>query len=346
LAVARQIKTLNPEVEILFVGANGKMEMQKVPEAGFNIVGLDIVGIQRRLTWKNLLVPFKLISSLLKARAIIKSFKPEIVIGFGGYASGPLLRVAGLMGIPTVLQEQNSYAGLTNKLLSKKAERICVAYEGMEKYFPQDKIVITGNPVRKDIIHLNGSSKDGFEFFQLERGVPTILVLGGSLGARTINNSIVSGFAQIRRANVQVLWQTGKFYFKEMTEKLVQSKLSNIRAVEFIRHMDKAYRVADVIISRAGALSISELELVGKPVIFVPSPNVAEDHQTKNAEALVSKNAALMVPDSTAEKELISIALDLIRNQEKCEQLALNIKRESRPNATEDIVNQVMEVLK
>ncbi|MCG8388155.1 MAG: undecaprenyldiphospho-muramoylpentapeptide beta-N-acetylglucosaminyltransferase [Cytophagales bacterium] len=342
LAVAHEIRVRQPDAEILFVGANGKMEMTKVPEAGFEIVGLNISGLQRKITLKNLLFPFKVLSSFFSARQILRKFKPDAVVGFGGYASGPIMLAANAKKLPSMIQEQNSYAGITNKRLGKQVRKVCVAYEGMEKYFPTEKIVLTGNPVRNDILDLEDKKQKALSHFGLKQGIPTVLVLGGSLGARTINDSIIGDLQKVIDAGVQLVWQTGKFYYQEMKTLAKGLELGNIRILEFISEMDLAYAVADVVVSRAGALSISELCLVGRPVIFVPSPNVAEDHQTKNAQALTQKEAALLVKDVEAKEFLVSTALELLKNNEKKGVLAANIKALGRPKATKDIVNELM----
>ncbi len=318
------------------------MEMTKVPEAGYKIKGLWISGLQRSVSIKNLYFPFKVLSSLIAAKRILKSFKPDAVIGFGGYASGPIMMAATAKKLPSMIQEQNSYAGLTNKRLGVKASKVCVAYEGMEKYFPNDKIVLTGNPVRSDILDLGEKKQKALEHFELDSSKPCILVLGGSLGARTINNSMIHSLPKIIHAGVQVIWQTGKFYFLEMKSAAKSYDLTNIRIQEFIKDMDLAYAAADVVISRAGPLSISELCLVGKPVIFVPSPNVAEDHQAKNAMALTKKNAAVTVKDEVAKDDLIPTALDILGDEEKKQELSKNIKALGKPMATEEIVNELM----
>ncbi len=345
LAVANEIRGRHADAEILFVGAKGKMEMTKVPEAGFEIIGLTISGLQRKITLKNLLFPFKVLSGFLSARRIIKKFRPDVVVGFGGYASGPIMLAANAKKLPSMIQEQNSYAGMTNKRLGRKVNRICVAYEGMERYFPKGKIVLTGNPVRDDILQLEDKKQKAREHFNLDTEKPTLLVLGGSLGARTINDSVIGDLSQVVKAGVQLIWQTGKFYFQEMKTAAEGHDLTNIRIMEFIREMDLAYAAADVVISRAGALSISELCLVGKPVIFVPSPNVAEDHQTKNAQALTKKNAALLVRDSDARRDMIPVALELLQDGEQQHGLSLNIKALGRPQATKDIVNELMKLV-
>ncbi|UII32657.1 undecaprenyldiphospho-muramoylpentapeptide beta-N-acetylglucosaminyltransferase [Fulvivirga ulvae] len=346
IAIANEIKARFSDAQILFVGAKGKMEMKKVPEAGYKIIGLWISGFQRRISIDNLYFPFKVLFSYVAANRIIKRFKPDAVIGVGGYASGPIMLAASSRKVPSMIQEQNSYAGLTNKRLGKKVERICVAYEHMERYFPKEKIVITGNPVRKDILNVEEKRERALKHFDLKPDKMTILVLGGSLGARTINNSIVKQLRQIVDAGVQLIWQTGKFYHEEMVAKAKGLNLENIRILEFIREMDLAYAAGDVVISRAGALSISELCLVGRPVIFVPSPNVAEDHQTKNAKALIDKNAAVLVRDVVAEQRLVTESLALLKDEKRKVQLAGNIKQLAKPNATEDIVNELMNIIK
>jgi len=344
LAIADEIKKQLPNAEVLFVGAEGKMEMQKVPEAGYKIFGLPIAGIQRSLTLKNLSFPFKLMNSLKQANKIVKNFKPDAVVGVGGYASGPTLRAASNLGIPCLLQEQNSYAGLTNKWLRKKVKQICVAYEGMEKYFPASKLNITGNPIRKNLLDLP-SRASAVKSFDLDNDRKTILVLGGSLGARTINESIVQNLDILAKENCQVLWQTGKLYHNEMIVRAEKADSKQLKVLEFIKNMDEAYAAADIIISRAGALSVSELQVVGKPVIFVPSPNVAEDHQTKNATALVEKNAALMVTDAEAVKKLLPDAFKLLKDTEKQKMLSENIKKMAKPKATEDIISIIFKMI-
>jgi len=344
LAIADEIKSQMPNAEILFVGAEGKMEMQKVPEAGYKIFGLPIAGIQRSLSIKNLSFPFKLLNSLKQAKKIVKNFKPDAVIGVGGYASGPTLRAASNLGIPCLLQEQNSYAGLTNKWLRKKVKQICVAYDGMEKYFPQSKLNITGNPIRKDLLNLP-AKKEALKSFDLEEGKKTILVLGGSLGARTINESIVQNLELLNNDNIQMLWQTGRLYHKEMLSRSDKANEDNVKILEFIKNMGAAYAAADIIISRAGALSVSELAVVAKPVVFVPSPNVAEDHQTKNAMALVKENAAEIVKDENSIKELLPTTLSLLQNEDKQTELAKNIKKMAKPNATQDIVSIIFKMI-
>ena len=344
LAIADEIKKQLPNAEILFVGAEGKMEMQKVPEAGYKIFGLPIAGIQRSLTLKNLSFPFKLLNSLKQAKKIVKNFKPDAVIGVGGYASGPTLRAASNLGIPCLLQEQNSYAGLTNKWLKKKVKQICVAYEGMDKYFPASKLNLTGNPVRKNLLELPERSQ-AIASFDLEANKQTILVLGGSLGARTINESIAQNLDLLAKEDCQMLWQTGKLYHNEMLTRSENADKKQLKVLEFIKNMDEAYAAADIIITRAGALSVSELQVVGKPVIFVPSPNVAEDHQTKNAQALTKENAALMVTDTMAVKELLPAAFELLKDIEKQKKLSENIRKMAKPKATENIVSIIFKMI-
>ncbi len=345
LAIAQKIKETYPETEILFVGANGKMEMEKVPAAGFTIKGLDVVGFNRTKLWKNWNFPFKLLKSLNAAKSIVREFKPDIAIGVGGYASGPLLRQAGNLNVPTLLQEQNSYAGVTNKILAKKAKKICVAYDNMEQFFPKEKIVHTGNPVRKDILTITEKREQGIAHFNLDPNKKTILIIGGSLGARTINNSIKSNLKELGQKDVQIIWQTGKIYFDEMNSAVKESKIETVFPMAFIDRMDLAYAAADVVISRAGALSVSELCLVKKPCILVPSPNVAEDHQTKNAKSLVDKMAALMVKDVDAHTNLVPCVLSLLDNEAQMKELSRQIALLAKPNATEDIVKEIVKII-
>ena len=333
IAIANAWKEEYPDSEVLFVGALGKMEMQKVPEAGYRIEGLPVAGLQRSLTLENLKFPFKLLKSLNQAKKIVKDFKPDVVVGVGGYASGPVLYAAQSKGIPTLVQEQNSYAGLTNKILAKKARKICVAYPNMEQFFPAEKITYTGNPVRKDILELEGKREKALAHFGLDEGKKCILILGGSLGARTLNQAVLKDMKALDKAGYQVLWQSGKFYFKEMLEKTSASGLKNIHLREFIREMDLAYAAADVIVSRAGALSVSELSLVGKPVIFIPSPNVAEDHQTKNAMAYVSHGAAWLLKDREAVGALKTKLDELMQDPAIGDALGKNIKELAKPDA-------------
>ncbi len=342
LAIANEIKERYADAEILFVGAQGKMEMQKIPQAGYAIEGLWISGIQRKLTLDNLAFPFKLLSSLWKSRKIIKSFKPDVVIGTGGFASGAVAKVAADMGIPTLVQEQNSYPGITNKLLGKKAKAICVAYDNLEQFFPADKIIKTGNPVRMDLIDVNTKRNEGISFFGLDSSKKTLLVLGGSLGARRINQLIEKNLEDFRRNNIQVIWQCGKLYYEEYKK----YEGGNVQVKAFIDRMDLAYASSDFVISRAGASSISELALIGKPVIFIPSPNVAEDHQTKNALSVVEKDGAIMIRESELDEKFNNVFNELIANEEYQVLLGGNFKKLSLPNATKDIVDQVVSLMK
>jgi len=345
IAIADALKLAIPGVSILFVGAEGRMEMEKVPAAGYEIEALWISGIQRRLTLKNLLIPFKLIHSSLKARQIIRRFKPSAVVGVGGYASGPTLRAAASMGIPTILQEQNSYPGITNKILARKASKICVAYEGMEKYFSADKIVVTGNPVRKDIAVQAGSRDEALKFFGLDPSKPVILAVGGSLGARTINQSVQNGLKELVELDIQLIWQTGKLFSVQAAESVLFFENSGIRQMPFINRMDLAYAAADVVISRAGAISISELCITGKPCILVPSPNVAEDHQTKNAMALVSREAALLVTDADAPATLIKTSVELARNKNLQSSLSANILVMAQHDSARRIADEIIKCI-
>jgi UDP-N-acetylglucosamine--N-acetylmuramyl-(pentapeptide) pyrophosphoryl-undecaprenol N-acetylglucosamine transferase len=342
IAVAQALqKRLNNEVEFLFVGASDRMEMEKVPKAGFKIVGLWISGLQRRITYKNFLFPIKVITSVLKSFGIINKFKPDVVIGFGGYASSAVLYAASLKKLPTLIHEQNSYAGITNKILKDKVNKICVAYDHMEKFFPANKLVKTGNPIRQDLMDVSSKRNEAFDFFKLDSAKKTVLVIGGSLGARTINESIFDGLDQLKEANINLIWQTGKNFDKANK---IQHPTFNIQ--HFIYEMDLAYAAADVVISRAGALSIAELAQVAKPVILVPSPNVAEDHQTKNAMALVNVNAAILVKDIDAKNNLITETLNLINDSNKQVDLVKNISNFALPNAAELIVDEVIKLMK
>ena len=346
LAIANEIRKRNPNVEILFVGAEGKMEMEKVPAAGYKIVGLPIVGLQRKLTLKNLALPFKLLKSLSLAKRILKDFKPEVVIGVGGYASGPTLKMAQRLGIPTLIQEQNSYPGKTNRLLSKKVKAVCTAYEGLESVFPPATIRLTGNPVREELNRTSVAKEEAFkEFPELDPAKRTILVMGGSLGARTLNEGVLYGLNELEEGNVQVLWQCGKYYFEAMKQELENRKKAPVYLTDFIARMDAAYGLADVIVSRAGALSISELCIVGKPTILVPSPNVSEDHQTKNAMALVKNQAAILIKDDVAKEQLISEAIKVLNDADKMNELRVAIKRMAKPNATADIVDVIEQLV-
>jgi UDP-N-acetylglucosamine--N-acetylmuramyl-(pentapeptide) pyrophosphoryl-undecaprenol N-acetylglucosamine transferase len=346
LAIANAFKDRHPDAEILFVGAKGKMEMIRVPEAGYKIIGLWISGLQRKLTLQNLLFPVKLALSYLKARTIVKDFKPHAVIGTGGYASGPMMIAATKFKIPAILQEQNSYAGLTNKQMAGKVQKICVAYEGMEKYFPKEKVVMTGNPVRKDILNLSTKRNAAFVQYGFDEKQKTLLILGGSLGARTINESIISGIDKLIDSQVQVVWQTGKMYFESVKAQVANKDLRRIRIFDFVKQMDLAYASADVVIARAGALSISELCLAKIPSVLVPSPNVAEDHQTKNAMALVNNEAALLIKDNEAKGKLVNEALTLLFDEPRCKKLSENIGRLGKPNAAVDIVEEIEKLIK
>ncbi|MBC7748822.1 MAG: undecaprenyldiphospho-muramoylpentapeptide beta-N-acetylglucosaminyltransferase, partial [Methylotenera sp.] len=312
IAIANELKSRFPTAEFLFVGAKDKMEMQKVPQAGYKIIGLWIAGLQRRLTFDNTLFPVKLISSLLKSRTIIKQFQPDVVIGTGGFASGPLLQIAAIAGIPTVIQEQNSYPGITNKLLSKKAKKICVAYENLERFFPKEKMILTGNPVRQDLMEIDSKRSEAKSYFNLDDNKKTVLILGGSLGSRRINQLIEKELDFLLASGVQVFWQCGNFYMAEYKH---FSEKENVQVVSFIDRMDLINAAADVIISRAGASSVSELSLVGKPVIFIPSPNVAEDHQTKNAKAVVDKKGALLLKESELDAKFESVFNQLVHDE-------------------------------
>ncbi|MFD2202297.1 undecaprenyldiphospho-muramoylpentapeptide beta-N-acetylglucosaminyltransferase [Shivajiella indica] len=345
IAIAKAWKEKHPQSEILFVGAEGKMEMQKVPEAGFKIEGLPVAGLQRSLSLANLSFPFKLLKSLKISKKLLQDFVPSAVVGVGGYASGPLLFAAQRKGIPTLIQEQNSYAGLTNKLLAKRAKKICVAFPDMERFFPKDRILYTGNPVRKDILQLEGKKEKAMAHFGLNPDRKVILVLGGSLGARTINQAVLTDMKAIEDSGYQMLWQSGKFYFKEMSEKVNLSGLKHIHVMEFIKEMDLAYAAADLVVSRAGALSVSELSLVGKPVIFIPSPNVAEDHQTKNAMAYVSENAALLLKDVEAVGKLKEVTDGLFADENKARKLGENIKKMAKPDAAIEIVEALESII-
>ncbi len=343
VAIANELKARFPECEILFVGASDKMEMQKVPQAGYKIIGLWIAGIQRRLTLDNAMFPLKLASSLLKSRRIIKDFKPDVVIGTGGFASGPLLKAASGMGVPTVIQEQNSFPGITNKWLAKTASKVCVAYDNLERFFPANKIVFTGNPVRQDLIDTDTKRAEAIKHFGLDPNKKTLLVLGGSLGARRVNQLIDKELAYIKAHDVQVIWQCGKLYYDQYKH---HSEKDNVQVLAFIDRMDLVYAAADFVVSRAGASSVSELCIIGKPVIFIPSPNVAEDHQTKNAEAIVSKGGAILLKEAQLDTQFQPVFADLVRNAEKQESLSQNIKKLAKVNATNDIVEEVIKLLK
>lgn len=343
IAIANELKARFPDCEILFVGANDKMEMQKVPQAGYKIEGLWISGIQRKLTIDNAMFPLKLMSSLVKSRKIVKAFEPDVAIGTGGFASGPLLKAAASMGVPTVVQEQNSYPGITNKWLAKKAKKICVAYDNLERFFPADKIILTGNPVRQDIIDANYDKQAAIEKLGLDPAKKTVLVLGGSLGSRRINQLIAKELTWLLAQGVQLIWQCGKLYFEDYKQ---YGDKDGVKLMAFIDRMDRVYAAADVVISRSGASSVSELCIVGKPVVFIPSPNVAEDHQTKNAQAIVDKEAALMLKESQLESQFQPVFLDLLNNETKRNKLGDNIKMLAKTNATNDIVEEIIKLIK
>lgn len=346
IAIANELKVIDPSVDILFVGAEGKMEMEKVPRAGYQIVGLPIVGIKRELTLANLAFPFKLGRSFARAQQIVRDFQPDVAVGVGGYASGPLLLSASLKGIPTLIQEQNSYAGLTNKALSRWAKRICVAYPGMNAFFPEEKIKLTGNPVRSDIQFADQQLEAGRTLFNLDPTRPTLLVIGGSQGARTLNETLEASLTQFIEAGVQVIWQTGAAFIERARAAVAAVNSPLVKAFDFIYEMDKAYAVANAVVSRAGALSVSELCLVGRPAILVPLPTAAEDHQTKNAMSLVERNAALLVNDRNAREELVAAALHLLNDTDLCKRLSTEIKKLGKPNAARDIAEEVINLTK
>ena len=358
VSIANAIKELRPDAEILFVGAEGRMEMQRVPDAGYKIIGLPVAGFDRKHLWKNFAVLVKLARSQWKARNIIKQFRPQVAVGVGGYASGPTLKTAGMMGVPTLIQEQNSYAGVTNKLLAKKACKICVAYEGMEKFFPAEKIIMTGNPVRQNLLGHSISREEAVRYLDLDPAKKTILILGGSLGARTINQTLTAGLDIIRKnPDIQFIWQTVKIYIEQVRDAITTttgeavhhphiSALPNLYVTDFIKDMANAYAAADLVISRAGAGSISEFCLLHKPVILVPSPNVAEDHQTKNALALVDKDAAIYVKDAEAKEKLLSVALETVKDNEKLKALSNNIAKLALPDSATVIAKEVLKLIK
>lgn len=343
IAIANELKSRYPDAEFLFVGASDRMEMDKVPQAGYKIEGLWISGIQRKLTLKNLMFPFKLMTSLLRSRKIIKTFKPNVVIGTGGFASGPLLQMATSKGVPCLIQEQNSYPGITNKLLGKKVETICVAYDGLDKFFPKEKLKLTGNPIRKDLLAVKGKHIEGKDTFNLIHSKHTLLVLGGSLGARRINELIEANLTFFEAQNVQLIWQCGKLYYDRYKH---HNDLKHVQVHAFLNNMDMAYAAADIIISRAGAISVSELCIVGKPTIFIPSPNVAEDHQTKNALAVAEKNAAILIKESDLDNDFQNQFSELISNEGKQSELSKNIEALALVNATNAIVDEVEKLLK
>ncbi len=345
ISIANAISRMVPETDILFVGALGRMEMEKVPQAGYKIVGLPVRGLQRKVSIKIVSFFINLFNSLIKARKIIKDFEPHIVVGVGGYASGPVVKMASLMKIPVLIQEQNSYAGITNKWIALKASKICVAYEGMERFFPQNKIVFTGNPVRQDLKDLNNKKQEALSFFDFIENRKIILVLGGSLGAGSINNCMSQNLLKIKDSKVYVIWQTGKTGFNEAKTKLSHTQTPNLRLTEFIGRMDLAYAAADLVISRAGAGTISELCIAAKPCILVPSPNVAENHQEKNALSLVERNAAIMVKDSEVQDILIETAFELLVNDNRLKQLSDNIFKMAKPNADQLIADEILKLV-
>ncbi|MBL7919518.1 MAG: undecaprenyldiphospho-muramoylpentapeptide beta-N-acetylglucosaminyltransferase [Bacteroidia bacterium] len=344
VAIANEIKKMVPSAEILFVGALGKMEMEKVPASGYKIIGIPIAGLQRKFTFSNFKLPFLIIKSLLKTRKIIKDFQPDVVVGTGGYASGPLLRAATGKGIPALIQEQNSYAGITNKILSKKVSKICVAYEGMEKFFPKEKIMLTGNPVRQDISNIEEKRAEAFAFFKLDPNKRTVLVVGGSLGAKAINEAIGAGLQKFADNDIQLVWQTGKVYFETAKQQAKDFESKKITATEFISRMDLAYAFADVVISRAGAGAISELCIVQKPCILVPLPTAAEDHQTKNAMSLVNKSAAILVNDTEARNILVGKVIELANNSTEQQLLKTNMKQLAFFNSANVIAKEILKL--
>jgi UDP-N-acetylglucosamine--N-acetylmuramyl-(pentapeptide) pyrophosphoryl-undecaprenol N-acetylglucosamine transferase len=343
VAIANELKSRYPDTEFLFVGAKDRMEMEKVPQAGYQIEGLWISGIQRKITFKNLSFPFKVASSLWKARKIIKSFRPDVAIGTGGFASGPLLQAAASKNIPTLIQEQNSYPGITNKLLSKKAKKICVAYDGLERFFPKEKIIKTGNPVRQSLLDIDTKTEEAKKFFKIDPNKLTLLIIGGSLGSRRINQLIEKKLDYFNTQKVQIIWQCGKLYYQQYK---LHGNTKNIQVYEFLNNMDFAYAVADIVISRAGAGSVSELCIVGKPVIFIPSPNVAEDHQTKNAMSIVNEDAALMIKEEDLDANFENTFSQLLNSEEKQKTLGNNIKKLALVSATKDIADEVEKLLK
>ncbi|MCZ2100040.1 MAG: undecaprenyldiphospho-muramoylpentapeptide beta-N-acetylglucosaminyltransferase [Chitinophagales bacterium] len=344
IAIADAIMEQSPEAEILFVGANGKIEMEKVPKAGYRIEGLNVVGFQRSFTWKNFLFPFKLMGSMIHALQITNRFKPDVAVGVGGYASGPILRIANSMNIPTVLQEQNSFAGITNKILAGKASKICVAYDGMDRFFPKDKILFTGNPVRKDILDNKINREVALKTLGLDQNKKTLLIFGGSLGAKTINEAVLANTNDLKaRTDINIIWQVGKMYYDAIKD-CGLSSCAHIKILPFIDDMDVAYSAADVVVCRAGALTISELAVLGKAAVLIPSPNVAEDHQTFNAKSLVDRNAALMVKDVDAKSELFQVVDDLLKSEQKGIDLARNILYFARPDAAKKIAAEILTI--
>lgn len=346
IAIANALKSKLENAEILFVGAKGKMEMDKVPAAGYNIEGLWISGLQRKLTMKNLSFPFKVVSSLFSARKIISAFKPDAVIGVGGYASGPTLRAATSKNIPTLIQEQNSFPGITNKILAGKVNKICVAYDGMEKFFPADKIVTTGNPIRNNVIEIEGKKSEAANFFDLDVNKKTVLLVGGSQGALAVNIGIAKNIDLFAKNNIQFVWQTGKYYFEDAKQLVEGLNTQSIIVTEFIDRMDLAYAMADIIISRAGAIAISEICAVGKPPIFIPLPSAAEDHQTKNADALVKKDAAILIKNSEVAEKIGDALLGLLKDEQRQKALSENLKKLAIRNSADLIADEILKLVK
>lgn len=343
IAIANELKARFPKADILFVGASDKMEMQKIPQAGYPIKGLWIAGIQRKLTLQNAMFPVKLLSSLARSFAILRQFKPDVVIGTGGFASGAVLKVASMLGIPTVIQEQNSYPGITNKLLSKKANKICVAYENLERFFPKENMILTGNPVRQDLIAVGDKRNEALTYFKLDAQKKTVLILGGSLGSRRINQLIAKELDWLLAQNVQIIWQCGKLYLEQYQQ---FSEKEGVQVLAFIDRMDLVYAAADLVVSRSGASSVSELAIVGKPVIFIPSPNVAEDHQTKNAQAIVDKHGAIMMKENELDAQFETVFEALLKDKGKQESLSENIKKLALPDATKQIADEIIKLIK
>lgn len=346
ISIANALKQIDPHCEVLFIGAEGHMEMERVPAAGYNIEGLKVEGLDRQHLLRNVKVICNLLSSLPKARRIIKKFKPDVAVGVGGYASAAALLVAKSMNIPIVLQEQNGFAGVANKLLAKKAEKICVAYSGMERFFPADKIILTGNPIRQNLFNPELDKNEAYAAFGFKNNIPTLLVMGGSLGAMTINNGMIKGLKQFAQAGVQVIWQTGKRYFADAKKAFDNNPCSNVLVTDFISRMDYAYAIADVVVARAGASTISELTFLGKPAILIPSPNVAEDHQTHNAMALANQNAAICLPDKEAEEKLAPLAIDLLLDDERKSSIAENSKKMAQNDSALRIANEIVKLCK
>ena len=346
ISIANALKQIDPHCEVLFIGAEGHMEMERVPAAGYNIEGLKVEGLDRQHLLRNVKVICNLLSSLPKARRIIKNFKPDVAVGVGGYASAAALLVAKSMNIPIVLQEQNGFAGVANKLLAKKAEKICVAYSGMERFFPADKIILTGNPIRQNLFNPELDKNEAYSAFGFKNNIPTLLVMGGSLGAMTINNGMIKGLKQFAQAGVQVIWQTGKRYFADAKKAFDENPCSNVLVTDFISRMDYAYAIADVVVARAGASTISELTFLGKPSILIPSPNVAEDHQTHNAMALANQNAAICLPDKEAEEKLAPLAINLLLDDERKSSIAENSKKMAQNDSALRIANEIVKLCK